>query len=93
MENWKRALVAAAAGASVILFVRRKTTAGMIAAGVGLAAVASEYPEKFDEIRERLPEYAEKSSAFLEMASRAGQRLARAAQRRGRDWYEAALDN
>ena len=55
MENWKRALVFGAAGASVIMLLQGKKTAGMILAGVSLAGLASEYPEKFEEIRERIP--------------------------------------
>lgn len=92
MENWKKALIAAAAGTSVILLLQRKTAAGLVAAGVGLAAVASEYPEKFQEIRDRLPEYAERGTAFLDVVSRTTERLAKTSRRRGLSWFEALLD-
>ena len=38
MENWKVALVSGAAGAGTAMFLKKKWTAGIILAGVGLAA-------------------------------------------------------
>ncbi len=55
MENWKRAVVAGSVGTSAILFVKGKRPAGVLMAGVGLAVLASEYPEKFERLREELP--------------------------------------
>ena len=46
MENWKVALVGGAAGVGTVMFLKKKWTAGVILAGVGLAALASEYPEE-----------------------------------------------
>jgi hypothetical protein len=91
MENWKRAVVAGATGASVIFFLNRRPTAGLIFAGVSLATLASEYPEKFAEIRERMPEYVERGTNFLDVVSRVGERLAEATERRSTDWLEALL--
>jgi hypothetical protein len=91
MENWKRAVVAGAAGASVMFFLNRKRAAGLLFAGVSLATLASEYPEKFAEIRERLPEYVERGTNFLDVVSRVGERLAEATERRSTDWLEALL--
>lgn len=90
MENWKRALVGASAGAAVIMLAKGKTTAGIILAGVSLSTLASEYPDQFAEFRERLPEYVERGSVFLDVVLRAGERLAQAEGRGGR-WYEALL--
>ena len=53
MENWKVALVSGAAGVGTAMFLKKKWTAGIILAGVGLATLASEYPEKFAEVRRR----------------------------------------
>ncbi|HXY14841.1 MAG TPA: hypothetical protein VEI26_10120 [Terriglobales bacterium] len=91
MEGWKRALLAGSVGASVMMFFKGKTTAGVILAGVGLATLASEYPEKFAEIRERLPEFVERGNTFLDVVSRVGERLAEAAEHRGSNWYEALI--
>src|SRR6266550_4384716 len=91
MENWKKALLAGSAGASALLFLKGKPSAGLILAGVGLATLASEYPEKFAEFRENLPDYVDRGTSFLNLVSRAGERLAEAAERRGSGWYEALL--
>jgi hypothetical protein len=91
VETWKRALLAGSAGAAVIMFLKGKPAAGIILAGVGLATVASEYPDKFAEIRERLPEYMERGNTFLDVVSRVGERLADVAEHRGSTWYEALL--
>jgi hypothetical protein len=88
MTNWKRALLAGSVGASVVLFLKGKWTAGILCAGVGLATAASEYPEEFARFRENLPNYVERGTRFVDAASRAGERLARYAQQQGR----AALD-
>jgi hypothetical protein len=93
MENWKVALVSGAAGLGTALFLKRKWTAGIIVAGVGLATVASEYPEKFEEVRRRLPNYIEQGNHFLEVASRVGERLAEAAENQSRTWYESLLSS
>lgn len=91
MENWKRTLLAGSAGLSVILLLKGSRTGALIFGGVAMAALASEYPDKFDEIRRRLPEYAERGAAFLEVVTRAGERLADVTERRGAAWYEALL--
>ncbi len=91
MEAWKRALLAGSAGAAAIMFLKGKPTAGVILAGVGLATLASEYPDKFAEFRERLPEYVERGNTFLNVISRVGERLADATEHRGSTWYEALL--
>ena len=40
MENWKLALVGGAAGVGTIMLLKRKWTAGIILAGVGVAMLA-----------------------------------------------------
>jgi hypothetical protein len=92
MENWKVALVSGAAGAGTALFLKKKWTAGIIFAGIGLATVASEYPESFAEIRNRLPDFIERGNNFLEVATRVGDRLAEAAESRS-TWYETLLSS
>jgi hypothetical protein len=93
MENWKVALVTAAAGAGTLMFLKKKWTAGIILAGVGVATLASEYPEKFAEVRQRLPDFIERGNTFLEVASRVGDRLAEAADSRSKTWYESLLSS
>jgi hypothetical protein len=92
MENWKRALLAGSAGLSVICLLKGSRTGGLIFGGVALATLASEYPDKFAEIRAKLPDYVERGSTFLEVVSRVGERLADVAESRGSAWLEALLE-
>jgi len=91
MENWKKAVVAGAAGVSAVLFVKRKPAAGVLAGGVALAVLASEYPEKFRAIREELPYYAERGTQFLEVVTRLGVKLAEVVDSGGRGLLEEFL--
>ena len=91
MEYWKRALLAGSAGAAAIMFIKGNRSAGLILTGVGLATLASEYPEKFAELRENLPDYIERGTTYLDVVTRVGERLAQVADGRGADWYEALL--
>jgi hypothetical protein len=91
MENWKVALVGGAAGVGTAMLLKKKWTAGIILAGVGLATLASEYPEKFAEVRRSLPNFIERGNNFLEIATRVGDRLAEAAESRSKTWYESLL--
>ena len=91
MEHWKRALLAGSAGVAAIMFVKGNKPAGLILAGVGLATLASEYPEKFAELRENLPDYVERCTTYLDVVTRVGERLAGVAGGRGSEWFEALL--
>ena len=88
MENWKRAVLAGSAGLSVVFLLKGNRIGGLIFGGVALATLASEYPEKFAEIRAKLPDYVERGTNFLEVVSRVGERLAEVAESRGPAWYE-----
>jgi len=79
MESWKKAVVLGSIGAAAILFMKKKFPAGVLATGVGLAVVASEYPEKFERIRQALPDYFDRGMRVMEMAGRAGKRITDAA--------------
>ena len=91
MENWKRAVLASSVGLSVIFLLKGNRTGGLVCSGVALATLASEYPDKFAEIRSKLPNYIERGTNFLEVVSRVGERLAEVAESRGSSWYEALL--
>jgi hypothetical protein len=79
MEGWKKAVVAGAIGSATILFMKKRYPAGVLATGFGLAVLASEYPEKFDQVRKALPDYFDRGMRVMEMAGRAGQRITEAA--------------
>ena len=91
MENWKVALVGGAAGVGTTMLLKKQWTAGIILAGIGIATIASEYPEKFADLRRSLPDFIERGNNFLEVATRVGDRLAQAADNRSQTWYESLL--
>jgi hypothetical protein len=93
MENWKRVLIAGSSGLSVVCFLKRRRAGGFIFGGVALAALASEYPEEFREIRASLPQHLRRGATLLNVASRIGERLAAVAEPRGSDsvWDEEEL--
>lgn len=88
MESWKKAVVLGSIGAAGVLFMKKRYPAGVLATGLGLAVLASEYPEKFEKVREALPEYFERSLQIMEMAGRAGRRITEAAGHRVFDAWE-----
>lgn len=88
MDSWKKAVVLGSIGAAAILFMKKKYPAGVLATGVGLAVLASEYPEKFERVRRSLPEYFERGMQVMEMAGKAGRRITDAAGRSAVDAWE-----
>jgi hypothetical protein len=88
MESWKKALVAGSIGAATILFMKKKYPAGVLATGVGLAVLASQYPDKFEKVRRALPDYFDRGMQVMEMAGRAGKRITEAAGRAAVDEWE-----
>jgi len=81
MDSWKKAVIVGSIGAATILFMKKRYPAGVLASGVGLAVLASEYPEKFEFVRRALPDYFERGMEVMEMAGRAGRRITEAAGR------------
>ena len=79
MDGWKKAVVAGSIGAATVLFLKKKYPAGVLATGVGLAVLASEFPEKFEKVRRALPDYFDRGMQVMEMAARAGKRITQAA--------------
>src|SRR5580698_8006132 len=75
MEGWKKAVVAGSIGTATVLFLKKKYPAGVLATGVGLAVLASEFPESFEKVRRALPDYFDRGMQVMEMAARPGGRL------------------
>jgi hypothetical protein len=88
MESWKKAVVAGAVGSATILFMKKRYPAGVLATGLGLAVLASEYPEKFEKVRKALPDYFDRGMRVMEMAGRAGQRITEAAGKSAMDVWD-----
>ncbi|MFB3915871.1 MAG: hypothetical protein ACE14M_04040 [Terriglobales bacterium] len=83
MTTWKRVLVFSSLGTGAILLATGKRPAGIAAATVGLAVLASEYPEKFETIWEHAPQYVTRGIQIFQTLSQIAERFAEQAQQRG----------
>ncbi len=91
MDNWKKGVLAGSVAAATVLFLKRRHAAGILVSGVGLALLAAEYPDKFEQVRQSLPDYFERGMRVMEMAARAGKRITDAAGQSGFElWDEVA---
>jgi hypothetical protein len=88
MENWKRAVIAGTAGMAVLLLVKGKRPAAVLVGGVGLAVLASEYPNQFVQIREDLPSYVRQGTKFLDLAMKLGSKIGELAEKRAAQAFE-----
>jgi hypothetical protein len=88
MEAWKKAVVAGSVGTSAVLLMRKKWPAGVLSAGVALAVLASEYPEKFEDLQKSLPRYYQSGLRLMEIVSRAGQKISQFADEGGRGIWD-----
>jgi hypothetical protein len=75
MKNWKLALIFGSLGASAFLLVTGRKPAAGVLAGVGLAALATEYPEHMQRLWERAPEYVNRGNHVLSLAATFLERL------------------
>ncbi|MGO8987184.1 MAG: hypothetical protein ACLPHI_12930 [Terriglobales bacterium] len=82
MQNWKRAVIAGAAGGAAILLLKGRRPAAVLAGSVGLAVLASEYPEHFARIRGELPSYVRQATRYLDLAIKIGARIEQLAEGR-----------
>ena len=88
MENWKRAVIAGAAATAAILLVKDRRSAAVLAGSVGLAVLASEYPDQFTRIREELPSYVQAGTRFLDLAIKIGNKIEQLADGRAMRAFE-----
>ncbi|HEX6820975.1 MAG TPA: hypothetical protein VF123_02875 [Candidatus Sulfotelmatobacter sp.] len=68
--------------------MKKRYAAGVLATGAGLAVLASEYPEKFEQVRQALPDYFDRGMQVMEMAAKAGRRISEAAGRSAVDAWD-----
>jgi hypothetical protein len=82
MENWKRAVIAGSVGAAAMLALKGRRPAAVLVGSVGLAVLASEYPDRFVKIREELPSYVRQGTRFLDLAMKIGGKITELAENR-----------
>ena len=91
MENWKRAVIFGSFTAAALLIIKGHRMPGIVAAGVGAAVLASEYPDEVRDLWERAPEYLERGTQIMATVSRIKDRLAEQGPRAVSDmWRQAA---
>src|ERR1700677_1232168 len=88
MENWKRAEIAGTAGTAAMLALKGRRPAAVLVGSVGLAVLASEYPEQFRRIREELPSYVRQGTRFLDLAMKIGSKIEELADKRAARAFE-----
>ena len=76
MENWKKAVIFGSIGGGALLFASGRRPAGMILAGIGAATLASEYPDRLQQLWDRAPEYMDRGNELMAAISRIAQRVA-----------------
>jgi hypothetical protein len=64
-ENWKKALMIGSFTAAIILLFTGKRPAGYALAGIGLATLAAEHPDKLEQFWNAAPEYLERGSRLV----------------------------
>jgi hypothetical protein len=78
--DWKRIVMFGAFGAAAYFLLSGKRAAGMASAGVGLAALASENPERFEQIWNQAPEYLDRGHRIVNGISSLVERISEHAQ-------------
>lgn len=74
--DWKKVLIFSSFAAGAALFISGRRPAGIAVAGVGLATLASEHPEKLQELWRRMPEYIDRGGQLVNTAANILDKLA-----------------
>jgi len=74
--DWKKALILGSVAAGAVLFLKGRRPAGLALAGIGVATLASEHPEKLKDLWRRLPEYVDRSGKLVDTAANILEKLA-----------------
>ncbi len=83
MPNWRKAVVIGSLTAGALMIIKGHRPAGVALATVGLAVLAAEYPDKFEQVWEQAPEYVYRGTQIFSTLSRIAERFAEEASRRG----------
>lgn len=82
MQTWKKAVIVGSLGAGAVLAITGRRPIGIAVMAGGLAVLASEYPEKFEDIWENAPEYVNRATKIFMTLQQISERFADEAQRR-----------
>jgi hypothetical protein len=65
-KKWRNALMIGSFAAAGFLLLTGRRTVGFAMAGIGVATLAAEHPEKFQQFWDRAPEYLERGSRLVQ---------------------------
>jgi len=82
MQKWKKALVCGAVGTGAVLALSGRRSVGLASIAGGLALLASEYPEHFEDLWQNAPEYINRAAQIFASLSRLSEGFAEEAERR-----------
>jgi hypothetical protein len=71
-----------------MLLLKGRRPAAVLVGGLGLAVLASEYPDEFEKIREELPSYVRQGTRFLDLAMKIGSKIEELAEKRAARAFE-----
>src|ERR1035438_5214776 len=75
MENWKRAVIAGAAGTAAVFVLKGRRPAAVLVGSVGRGVLAAEDPRQCARIREELPSYVRQGTRYLDLAIKIGSKI------------------
>jgi hypothetical protein len=64
-QNWMRAVMIGSFSAAVFLYITGRRPAAMALAGIGMATLAAEHPERFEELWHNAPNYLDQGTRLL----------------------------
>ena len=75
-ENWKKMLMVGAFAGAAYLLISGRRPAGFALAGIGLAVLAAEHPQRFEEIWNQAPHYLDRGTKVVNQISDLVDRIA-----------------
>jgi hypothetical protein len=68
-DNWKKMLMVGAFAGAAYLLISGRRPAGFALAGIGLAVLAAEHPQRFEEIWNQAPHYLDRGTKVVNQIS------------------------
>ena len=68
-DNWKKALMVGAFAGAAYLLISGRRPAGFALAGIGMAVLAAEHPQRFEEIWNQAPHYLDRGTRVVNQIS------------------------